>query len=310
MKDVCAAALKLWGLEGADCAFVAGRENQVFRVDSAGETFALRIKRPGYRTKAELQSELDWMAAMDAAGLAVPRPQAALSGRLIEEVEGYCVDLISWLDGTPLGTTGQPLELSDAEGTFETIGGQLALIHDASDAWIRPEGFERIAWDLNGLRGEAPLWGRFWENPTLDAETRALFARFRDRAMAILEAKEESFDFGLIHADFVRENVLLSDAGPQIIDFDDGGFGYRLFDVATALLKNQSELNYPDLEAALIQGYQQHRPLDTTLLPLFLAIRAMTYVGWIIPRMEEPGGKARNERFITQARRLCLTLQT
>ena len=77
MKDVCAAALKLWGLEGADCAFVAGRENQVFRVDHSGETFALRIKRPGYRTKAELQSELDWMAAMDAAGLAVPRERSS-----------------------------------------------------------------------------------------------------------------------------------------------------------------------------------------------------------------------------------------
>ena len=308
MKDLCAAALKLWGLEGADCAFVAGRENQVFRVDSAGATFALRIKRPGYRTKAALKSELDWMAAMEAAGLAVPRPRPALSGRLIEEVEGYCVDLISWLDGTPLGITGQPLDLADAEDTFEALGAALAHIHEASDAWTLPAGFERVAWDREGLVGEAPLWGRFWDNPSLDAETCALFKTTRARADALLRAEGGGLDYGLIHADLVRENVLLAPGGLQIIDFDDGGFGYRLFDVATALLKNRDEPDYPALESALIRGYRARRPLDTRLLPLFLALRALTYVGWIVPRLGEDRGAERNARLIRQARAQCQSL--
>jgi len=36
-----------------------------------------------------------------------------------------------------------------------------------------------------------------------------------------------------------------------------------------------------------------------------MAIRAMTYVGWIVPRMAEDGAQARNARFIQQARALA-----
>ena len=68
------ASLAAWGLEGASCTFVAGRENQVYRVSTNAGDFALRIKRPGYRDEAELLSELHWLEAMERAGLHVPRP--------------------------------------------------------------------------------------------------------------------------------------------------------------------------------------------------------------------------------------------
>ena len=97
-----------------------------------------------------------------------------------------------------------------------------------------------------------------------------MFTAFREQAAVAMS--ELSLDMGLIHADLVRENVLVNGSDLYFIDFDDGGFGYRLFDVATALLKNRAEPNYADLQTALIDGYRSLRALDTTQLDLFLAL--------------------------------------
>ena len=179
----------------------------------------------------------------------------------------------------------------------------MARFHLACDAWDRPSGFKRCLWDAEGLLGDSPRWGRFWDNPTLDVITRDLLTEFRKKARYDLAAL--SLDTGLIHADLVRENVLLDGDTLRLIDFDDGGFGYRLFDVATALLKNRGEPNYSALQKALLDGYQSVRPLDMEPLDLFLALRAVTYVGWIVPRMEERGAQVRNTRFIKDAQDLC-----
>ena len=303
MTDPVEQALALWGMTGAEWSFVAGRENRVYKVTHDSAAFALRFKRPGYRDLEELTSELAWMAEMARAGLSVPAPRQSREGRFLEELDGHYVDLITWLSGGPLGRSRDPLTLPDAPGTFRRLGGIMARMHAACDAWSPPVGFNRCRWDSEGLLGSAPLWGRFWENPTLDAPTAAMLRDFRSQAKRALATLD--LDTGLIHADLVRENVMIDGPELHFIDFDDGGYGYRLFDVATALLKNRAEPNYPALKQALLEGYLSVRPLDMTHLDLFLALRAVTYVGWIVPRMEEPESMVRNTRFIKDAQELC-----
>lgn len=303
MTEIVAEALALWELQDAECVFVAGRENQVFRVTAANGCYALRIRRPGYRDEVELQSELAWLKAMDRAGLSVPAPVQSLGGHMLERVGDRFADVVKWLPGVPMGKSRAPLELSDRAGVFRALGAEMAKLHAACDAWHAPSGFRRCRWDVDGLVGDSPVWGPFWRNPTLDDSTRALFLAFRDAARARLIAVCP--EFGLIHADLVRENVLVDGSTIRMIDFDDGGFGYRLFDIATVLLKNLEEPDYPALKEALLGGYAGHRPLDLSLLELFIALRAATYVGWIVPRMGEPGSPERNTRFIEEARSLC-----
>ncbi len=90
-----------------------------------------------------------------------------------------------------------------------------------------------------------------------------------------------------------------------MIDFDDGGYGFRLFDIATALVKYLDQPDYAALKDALTQGYLSVRPLDPAPLDLFMAIRAATYVGWNIERINEDGAAARNARFVATARDLA-----
>lgn len=308
MKNTIQKALSAWGMGGAGCQFIAARENQVFRIEQGANSYALRLHRPGYRTDTELWSELQWMNAVARAGLHVPTPIPSTSGELLLTLDGYQIDVLSWLSGSPIGQTGTPLEHKDRTGLFHSLGREMARLHNASDAWDIPDGFQRCDWDREGLLGETPLWDRFWENPTLNSKNQDHFANIRNRANHELQSIEANLDYGLIHADLVRENVLVDGEQIQLIDFDDSGFGFRLFDVATTLLKNRSEPDYQDLRAALIEGYRIERPLDTDHLNLFLLLRALTYVGWIMTRMHEEGAAARNARFTENALTLARQL--
>lgn len=300
LTEVARQALTLWRLQGAELRLVAQRENAVFEVQKSTERFALRLHRPGYQTPAAMASELAWMASLSDEGVLVPTPQESINERLLEAFEGYHIDLLSWLTGRPMGATGEPLELTDRYATFKQIGRMMAQLHEQADHWPRPQGFERMAWDQAGLLGDNPLWGRFWENPNLPADLAEQIARCRHLANEILSGHK--LDYGLIHADLVRENILLLEGDMQLIDFDDSGFGYRLFDVATTLSKNWQEDDAQELQVAFIDGYETVRSQDWQWLPLFTMLRAFTYIGWIVPRINEPGSDVRQQRFFSQAK--------
>lgn len=296
IEEAARKALALWRMPNAKIELVAQRENIVFRVRDNHAQYALRLHRPGYQTKQMMASELAWMQHLGTEGLTVPTPLPSDDGTLLREVEGYHADLLTWLGGKPMGATGIALDLDDRVGTFRKVGELMARVHQVSDDWALPKNFARKRWDLDGLLGEAPLWDRFWENPGLSEAERDRVIQARDRLRS--ELANADIDFGLIHADMLRENVMIDGDAVGLIDFDDSGFGFRLFDVATALFKNRSEPDYPALEAALLDGYSKVRTLDMSLLRQFVLIRALSYLGWIITRMDETGSEVRQARFL------------
>lgn len=290
-------AAQLWGFAPDQITLAARRENIVWRAQNGTGTYALRLHRPGYRNKAQLTSELQWMAALVQGGLSVPLPLPARSGALVEQVGDTLVDLLTWLPGQPVGAQGQ-IGLADRAGFCRDLGQLLARMHGASDAWTPPSGFSRPAWDRAGLLGDAPLWGRFWDNPKLTPAQKATLLAARAKADAHLAQIEGALDYGLIHADALSENILVHDNALSLIDFDDGGWGFRDFELATFLMRFLDAADYTDLRAALLSGYASRRPVDPDTLDLFILLRALTYPGWIISRLHEPGGADRSARAI------------
>jgi Ser/Thr protein kinase RdoA (MazF antagonist) len=304
-------ALAAWDLAGQTPELLKYRENAVFRIRLAnGEPAALRLHRPGYHGEAALVSELAWMAALGEAGLRVPAPLATADGRHIiglpesDDFGSQHADIVSWMSGAPLGQSGVPLSHTpDAlSGIFRALGEAMARMHAISDDWAASASFIRPTWDADGFVGEKPLWGRFWDCPGLSDEQARRLSDLRDRLrerMAGLPAL--GLDYGLIHADLVRENVLIDGETIEMIDFDDGGQGWRMFDIATALFKNRDEPAYPLMAAALIQGYRSIRPLpDEHLetLPLFMLLRSVTYIGWAGDRSDMPDTAERLTRYV------------
>ncbi len=297
-------AVREWKLPNCTISLIKYRENAVFKVDvQGGRRFALRIHRPGYHEDAALQSELLWIDALAKAGLEVPGVIASTNGEFCVPIsvdavpESRMVDLFSWVDGEQLGSSEEGVRES-AENLYtmyQTIGRIAAQLHNITTAWQQPDGFERHAWDLEGLVGDQPFWGRFWELESLTEQQRELLLSARERVRVELEqyGQPEGL-YSMIHADFVPENLLVDGDKVRLIDFDDAGFGWHMFELATALYFVHTEPHYDSARRGLIDGYRECRALDDrdwNRLDLFLLARSFTYLGWVHTRAETETAK-------------------
>jgi Ser/Thr protein kinase RdoA (MazF antagonist) len=297
MRALAGVALAQWSLDVVGLDLIKMRENAVFRVNLAdGTKVALRIHRLGYHTDAELASEFVWMKALKIAGIDVPTPIPSRWGRAFESIDlgdppgARQVSLFEWLDGHQLGSMegGVGDDLAGVARCYQTVGRLAARMHDATHSWTPPAGFVRHAWDVDGLVGDSPLWGRFWALPLLSDAERTLLERVRTAIAVDLSGVSQSPDqYGLIHADLSPENIMVNGPAIRVIDFDDAGYGWHLFDLATSLYFLVGSTTFTVALEALIAGYRSERPLpDSTLqhLPLFFAARGTTYLGWILTR--------------------------
>ncbi len=296
MAAVAARALGAWGLDGARLNLIKYRENAVFEVQVDGERRALRIHRPGYHSDDALRSELQWMRALSEAGIAVPEIVPTAAGELFASGEfpgvpaRLQIDMFDWIDGQQVGTVEGGVGAADIEATYRTIGSLAGRLHNQAAGWQPPEGFTRHAWCEHGLMGEQPFWGRFWELPALTADQRGLLVRARERVFQDLSKLDKSpAQYSMIHADFAPENLMVEGDQIRLIDFDDSGFGWHLFELVTSLYFILGEDYFDAAQAALIEGYRSERALpddQLALLPLFFLARGTTYVGWVHTRPE------------------------
>lgn len=310
-------ALDHWPQAWGPVSLVKHRENAVFSVHcDKGRRYAVRLHRHGYHSDEALETELAWMADLRQSGLPVPDVVRTRAGHNFCRAVGHDagerqVDLIEWLPGEPVGCSerGMHASAATAERQMHALGTIMARMHDHAAQWTGLPMAQRHAWDAEGLAGPEPLWGRFWDLPDLAPDERALLVAARDRALAELREFGTGPDrFGLIHADLVPENVLSDGDALFVIDFDDSGFGWHLFDVATALCFTVEQPHHDAMRTALLAGYRTVRPLPhehEAMLPLFLFLRSTTYLGWMQTRPDTalPDGMA--DALIARSMRLA-----
>jgi Ser/Thr protein kinase RdoA (MazF antagonist) len=295
MQALAQAALERWDLGAAALAPIKVRENAVFRIDLRdGGRAVLRVHRPGYHSDSELESEFAWLDALESAGVRVPRVIRSRGGRNFEIVTGLDgprqIDVFEWIEGRQLGSVEAGISGSSESvaDQYHQIGALAARMHNHAQGWQPPPVFRRHSWDAGGLVGEQPFWGRFWDLGALSHAQRDLLLRVRGFIARDLAGYGMHADrYGLIHADLVPENLLIDGSRACVIDFDDAGFGWHLFELATSLYFITGDSLYPAARDALICGYRSERALsDAALerLPLFLAVRGTTYLGWVHTR--------------------------
>ena len=286
--DVLAAeAAQHWN--GQVTRLISRRENAVFEMATPTGRAALRLHRVGYQNDAAIRSELWWCASMAAMDVAVPKPIPARNGGMLVALPSGCnASAVTWIDGAPLGAAGVAFDLPAEQITelHQSLGRLIANIHSATDSLTLPPDFTRPRWDIEGLVGETPFWGRFWDHPAATTDqTRTLVrarAYLRDQ---LTEHASNGGDFGPIHADVLRENVLVNDRSLSLIDFDDSGFGFRLYDLGTVMSQNLYEPACEAIRDALIAGYSETRPVSAPLVEMFTLMRTCASVGWAAPRL-------------------------
>jgi Ser/Thr protein kinase RdoA (MazF antagonist) len=292
-------ALKAFPIELEDIQAICRSENVTFRViprDSQTH-YALRLHRPGYNSLAEMNSERQWVRALKDSGLAVPESLATTNGDHfypvhIEATGEQCLSgMTTWLEGDPLNEyLEECTELKARQRIYRQIGVMTAKSHNQSTGWQAPPGFQRRKLDAEGLVGETPHWGQFWEHAMLSRSERNLLQRARQKIHAALgHLGMESSTFSLIHADLNSDNIIYNNGKLAMIDFDDSAYGWHMYDIATTLFEQRNHPDFASLHAALIDGYKEHRQLDESTLntlDLFLLIRGLALIGWFHQRPE------------------------
>jgi len=97
--------------------------------------------------------------------------------------------------------------------------------------------------------------------------------------------------FGLVHADLRLANLLADDAHLRIIDFDDCGFSWFMYDFATAVSFIEHEAMVADLLRAWVAGYLKVAPLsaeERAEIPTFVVLRRILLTAWLASHAEVP----------------------
>lgn len=306
-------ALEQYGFDPtAPIELVKYRENYVFRlISDSGDSYAIRLHRAGYRTDAEINTELAYLHALAEHGLSVSQPVATLKGDFVcvvtaEDGTVFQLDVLRWVEGgVPLGDITEAMagESSLDPAVFRQLGVLTAELHTSTSAIGRVEAFRRQAWDADGLIGDSAQWGNPLALQSLGPEDESLLESGVAKLRQDLSALPKSVDaYGVIHADLTPENVLVGHDGQMVlIDFDDFGEGWHLFDLATIMFFFQPHPLYENYRGALFEGYASARALPDGFLQSWdsmLLSRGLTYLGWASTRRGDEAAEFIVERVV------------
>jgi Ser/Thr protein kinase RdoA (MazF antagonist) len=289
IDELAAAALGRFGLSPDATATLCNvSENHTYRVEDpdSKEGYALRVHRAGYRTAHQIESELQWVDALredGAVDTCVP-VTAPGGGRVVEvSVDGLGsrnVVLFEWLPGVEPDPEGE-----EVIAGFRTLGAVSARMHAHTRAWEPPRGFDRPVWDYDHTLGAEGYWGAWQDGLGMGAEERRLLERLAAVIAARLEAYGRGSDrFGLVHADIRLANLLVHEGQVRVIDFDDSGFSWFMYDFATTVSFVEDHPRVPELREAWLEGYRSVAPLAAVHeaeLDTFVMLRRLLLVAWI-----------------------------
>ena len=247
------------------------------------------------------------MALRDDGAVITPRPVRGTNGELVQIVSHPALPrrrhivLFEWENGV------EPTE-NDA-AVFEILGETTARMHAHAQAWRRPPWFQRHAWDFETSLGSTPHWGSWRNGIAITPEKARLFGRAVEAIRARLErfGKEPS-RFGLIHCDMRLANLLVDGSTIKVIDFDDCGFSWLLYDCATAVSFFEHKPEVPKLLSAWVRGYRRRLALaaeDELQIPTFVMLRRMVLVAWIGSHAETDLAKSMGEQYTNDTLLLC-----
>ena len=124
----------------------------------------------------------------------------------------------------------------------------------------------------------------------LDRDGEALLARATEALAAELHAYGTGPEvFGLIHADLRLANLMVDGDRLTAIDFDDCGFGWWAYDLASALSFIETDPRLPDLIAQWVAGYSRIAPLgpkDRAMIPSLIFLRRVLLTAWLSTRAD------------------------
>jgi Ser/Thr protein kinase RdoA (MazF antagonist) len=310
LQSVAERAVSRFGLpQDVTVKLINVSENATYKIEdaSSGRKWALRVHRDGYHSKTAIASELVWLAALEDYGVTVPTPVTALDGEFIQTlaVEGLTnprnVVLFLWKNGT------EPARTDVA--SFELLGETAARMHAHIRSWQRPAWFERHTWNFETSLGDRPHWGRWQDGMGMTSEATEAISAAVDLIRDRLEAFGKSPDrFNLVHGDMRLANLLMEGNDVKVIDFDDCGFSWLLYDCATTVSFFEQAPEVPELLKAWVRGYRRVgalSPEEEAEIETFVMLRRLLLIAWIGSHSETELAQSMGVAYTQESIPLC-----
>jgi Ser/Thr protein kinase RdoA (MazF antagonist) len=213
------------------------------------------------------------------------------------------VVLFEWENGS------HPRMDMDLRQCFRSLGAITAQMHVHSRTWQRPEDFDRFTWDFDTALGETPRWGRWRDALGMNAGRVDLFGRTAELIGERLSLYGKRPDrFGLAHCDLRLDNLLIDRGEIKVIDFDDCGFGWYMYDAAAAVSFYEHLPQVPGLIECWLEGYRMVSAVsraEEEEIPTFIMLRRLVLVAWVASHAETALARSLGTSYTEQTVALC-----
>lgn len=248
----------------------------------------LRIYRNSWRTPEAINAELQVLRYIGQnSDLLVPCPFLNNYGEFLTTGVDQGVSFRAALFSYVGGKSAMRLTRSRAYQLGKTLARLDRLLSQADDTIVPTPSASRLVWDhrslvdwaLEQLRKDADLGVMFDTTDRRLPSIEDLAKRLRTALISVYNLLPRQ----LVHADATFDNLKFSRYGIGILDFDEMGFGPRIYELTSPLcsrLMLDAPSAYVDL---LIEGYAsetQFTDLELRSVPLFVATRLFGSTGW------------------------------
>jgi len=296
LHDMVAHALGRWELASSTTVSLLNlSENATFALSRPGDgrDLVLRVHRVGYSSAEEIRSEIAWINALRREGVVeTAMPIAGRDGEHVQMLSSPSGGAARYAVAFERLPGKEPEAGIDSIRWFDRLGELTARMHLHAKQWVLSAGFCRKTWDVNAMVGPDGYWGPWRAALGLDASGVKTLERALQSIVRRIERYGAGADrFGLVHADLRLANLLVDGEHLRIIDFDDCGFSWFLYDFATAVSFIEHEPIVPELLQAWIGGYRRTAPLsadDRAEMPTFVILRRILLCAWLASHSEVP----------------------
>ncbi len=297
-------ALSMWGMPSdAALRLLSISENATYLVEDqgSGQRLVMRMQRPDYHTDAEIESELAWVDALRSSGLVhTAEPQRTTSGQWMHKVEDE--DVVHRITAFSFMSGSEPALSDDLTHWYRVLGATNARLHQHVRQWQMPEGFVRKHWNFQTLIGDTPHWGDWRLAPGLSASDIALLEEVQEHIRQRCEEYgSDPSRYGLVHCDMRLANLLVDGDRLTVVDFDDCGFSWYLYDFAACISFIEHDPRILQFLDAWLEGYRSVTPLsdeEIAMIDAFVMMRRMQLTAWVASHAETPTAQSLGEPWV------------
>lgn len=288
-------------------------ENFTYLISSEEEhsKYVLRVNRPGYHSLEELNSEISWMYELKKdTDIHMAEVLPGKNGERIQKLDMqdpenpyYTCSLFSFVEGESI----RDIEYTRLLQYQKVIGSICAKMHLHVLNSEKVRSLPRFSWSEKDLVGKDAIVGDWEISDQITEEQRAVLKQAVEIALKRLEEYGKSSDrYGLIHSDLNINNILVDGDVVNVLDFDDCGYGWFLYDLATSVLEYDDTLE--EMIAAWVEGYEQIRTLseaDKDEIDTFVVLRKIVRIGWIYSHIDNDTVKRVTPKYYEETTKLA-----